>query len=715
MSSVINTQPSRDTTSVLAGTLLGGVAAIFAITLVAYTPAFRAGFVWDDESYVEDCLPLRQPDGLKKIWFTTTSTPQYYPMVFTSFWLEYRLWGLHPAGYHVVNICLHAAGACLLWRVLRSLAVPGALLGALLFAVHPVQVESVAWITERKNVLSGLFFFASLLAYLRFAFSDTPKPAGWGCYALSLLLFAAALLSKSITCSLPVVILILLWWKRDRLRAGDVIPLVPMIVLGACMAATTVWVEHHHVGTKNMQLGLSPGDRVLLAGQVIWFYLGKLLVPVSLTFSYAKWTVSSGKFWQWLAPLGLVVVFVLLWSARSRIGKAPLAAAALYVVVLGPALGFVDIYPFRFSWVADHFQYLAAAVPLAALSAIVARVVAGTPGARWAAIPLLALLAFLTRRQTLLYADRITLWQSVAERNPSSVIAQTNLAAELLKLDRPDDARLHTARALALDPRDDTAVSQTAMDLLRRGQNEQAVATCNDAIALGVDGYAIRYPLGLARMQMGQWLEARGELKLALSARPDFALGHLMLAETLTRLSDRAAAASEYREVLRIEPQHMQARARLIELLVTSGAIAEALPMLEELVQQQPDDIRYAYNLVLAYQTLGRSTDAEQLARRLVAAEPRLGKAHHLLGTLLMESHRSDEGMSELTRAAELDPSNADIRVDLALALSAAGRRAEAVRRCQEALQISPGHKEAQGLLSQLSRQLPTTATAPAP
>ncbi len=710
----LDTRPSREIASILTWSTLAGTVAIIAMTLIAYAPAFRAGFIWDDESYVEGCLPLRDPGGLKQIWFTTTSTPQYYPMVFTSFWLEYRLWGLKPAGYHLVNICLHAAAACLLWRILRSLSVPGAWLGAMLFAVHPVQVESVAWITERKNVLSGLFFFAALLAYLRFAFPAAPQPTRWRYYVFGLLLFAAALLSKSITCSLPVVILILLWWKRDRVRAADVIPLLPMFVMGAGMAAITVWVEHHHVGTKNMQLGLSALDRILLAGQVVWFYFGKLVLPVSLTFSYAKWEVSSGNPWQWLATIGVLVAIVLLWSARRRIGKAPLAAAMLYVVILGPALGFVDIYPFRFSWVADHFQYLAAAVVLAALAALGARAVARAPSARWAAVPLLALLVLLTRRQSQLYADRMTLWQSVAERNPTSVIAHTNLAAEFLNLNCPDEARVHTARALALDPRDDTAVSQTAMDLLRRGRHEQVVSICNDAIASGVDGYSIRFPLGMARMQMGRWLEARDEFKLVLLARPDFALGHLMLAETLTRMNDRQAAIGEYREVLRIDPQNPHARTKLVELLIAGGAVADALPLLEEMVQQHPDDLRYAYNLVLTYQAVGRSSDAEQLARRLVAAQPRFGRAHHLLGTVLMENRHFDESIAELTLAAELEPDSADIRVDLALALSAAGRRAEAARRCREALQISPGHKEALALMSELSQPSLTTATAPA-
>ena len=230
-------------------TLILWAGLIVLITLLAYIRAMRGGYVWDDETHVTHNLTLRTLDGLRKIWLKPGTVPQYYPLVHTTFWLEYNLWHLHPFGYHLVNVLLHSFNAILLLFILRYLRVPGALLAALLFALHPVHVESVAWITERKNVLSGLFYLSSFLAYLRFYnLTADPLPHSssssvlhpisdqeshlWRYYALSLFLFICALLSKTVTSSLPAAILLVLWWKRNRLRWRDVSFLIPFFVLG---------------------------------------------------------------------------------------------------------------------------------------------------------------------------------------------------------------------------------------------------------------------------------------------------------------------------------------------------------------------------------------------------------------------------------------------------------------------------------------------------
>ncbi len=252
---------------------------LFLLTLLAYLPALGNGFVWDDDDYVTANPTLRSLAGLARIWLEPGAVPQYYPLTFTTLWLNYQIGGVAPFGYHLVNILLHATSAVLLWRVLRALSVPGALVAAALFAVHPVNVESVAWATERKNTLSGVLYLGSMLAYLRFAgIGSSPRDATRGdttwrarfategstaTWALALVLFLLGLLSKTVVCTLPAALVLLLWWQRGRLVARDLAWLAPFFVLGAALALVTVRMESGHVGAFGRDWNLSLIDRTL--------------------------------------------------------------------------------------------------------------------------------------------------------------------------------------------------------------------------------------------------------------------------------------------------------------------------------------------------------------------------------------------------------------------------------------------------------------------
>jgi len=266
------------------------------MTLLAYQQVWHCGFIWDDDSYIIDNVTLRSWHGLWRIWTEITATPQYYPLVHTSFWVEYHLWGLNPLGFHVVNVCLHAVAVILLWRLLLELELPGAWLAAAIFAVHPLGVESVAWITERKNVLSAVFYFSAALAYFRFSVGRDPgrrtKGARWFWYIGSLTLFVFALLSKTVTCSLPAALLLVAWWKTGRLKWREVFPLVPFFVIGLAMGIVTAWIERHQLHAQGGEWALTFGQRILIAGRVFWFYAGKLFWPDKLTFIYPRWAVS---------------------------------------------------------------------------------------------------------------------------------------------------------------------------------------------------------------------------------------------------------------------------------------------------------------------------------------------------------------------------------------------------------------------------------------
>jgi hypothetical protein len=427
--------------------LLGAV--IVLLVVAAYVPALQSGYIWDDDVYVTNNPSLRSAEGLWSSWTHLNANVQYYPLVFTSFWLEYHLWQLAPAGYHAVNVALHLLNALLVWRILRQLGVPGGWLAAAVFALHPVHVESVAWITERKNVLSGFFYLGAMWTYLRFddaRRSTSSLGAGrtwsnvWALYALAALLFCCALLSKTVTAMLPVALLVIAWWKRGSLGKRDVMPLVPFLLVGAVMGSLTAWVERVQVGALGGDWDLSLIERFLVAGRAIWFYVGKLVLPANLTFSYPRWSIDAGTWWQFLLPASVIAATAVLYVTRDRIGRGPFAAAVFFIATLVPALGFFDVYPMRYSFVADHFQYLASLGPIVVVSSMLATaanrftradVRFSARARRLMALalvsPLLVTLAGLTWKQSSIYRNEETLWFDTIAKNPGSWMAYNNL------------------------------------------------------------------------------------------------------------------------------------------------------------------------------------------------------------------------------------------------------------------------------------------------
>ena len=351
-------------------------------------PALRGEFLWDDDYYVSNNRLLESWGGLQQIWFDVIGSPrdyplpQYYPMTHTSFWIEYRLWGLNPTGYHVTNVILHAASSLLIWLILRKLAVPGAWLAAAVFAVHPINVESVAWIAERKNVLSGFFFFASIYVYLRYAGVIAPpeKPSEYlslpaereRVYSLALVLFVFALLSKSVTATMPAVVLLIVWWKRGRFTMHEVLKLVPFFALGIAAALLTSYMERHRVGAAGADWDYGLVSRILIAGRAFWFYLSKLVVPYPLVFNYPRWDPHDTSWYLWIYPLAAVALLATLFALRNRIGRGPVTAMLYYAGTLFPAMGFVNVFPHRYSFVADHFAYLSVVGPIALAVAVIA-------------------------------------------------------------------------------------------------------------------------------------------------------------------------------------------------------------------------------------------------------------------------------------------------------------------------------------------------------
>jgi hypothetical protein len=386
------------------------------LTVLAYLPALRAGFIWDDDDYVTNNLTLRDAQGLMHIWTDTQANWQYYPMVFTTFWVEYHAWELHPFGYHFDNVLLHGISAVLLWQLLLRFEFSplAAWLAAGIFAVHPVEVESVAWVTERKNVLCAVFFLAAMLVYFY------PKRSRV-LYALAALLFMFAMMSKTVAATWPVAVLIIQWWRTGRVQRRDVIAMIPFLIIGVTLGLLTSLIEYGQVGAGGKDWDFSFADRCLIAGRAIGFYAAKAIFPYSLTFIYPRWDLALQRPVILGCAIVTLVVYSVLLSSTRKLGRGPAAAALLFAITLSPALGFVNYYPMRFSFVADHFQYLAIIAVIVPVAFLAARRLGRV------AVILLVPLAGLTFFQCGIYHDSVSLWTDTVKKNPQSWMAHGNL------------------------------------------------------------------------------------------------------------------------------------------------------------------------------------------------------------------------------------------------------------------------------------------------
>jgi tetratricopeptide (TPR) repeat protein len=576
------------------------------LTLLAYVPAMQGGFIWDDDSYVTENQTLRSLEGLEKIWVQPNSTPQYYPLVFSSFWLEYKLWGLNPTGYHLVNILLHALSALLLYRLLVYLNVPGAWLAAAVFALHPVHVESVAWVAERKNVLSGFFYFSSAFCLFRFfgLAGEGEKKSNLWWYAAGLLLFACALLSKTVTSTLPAAMLLVLWWKRGSVKGRELAALAPFFALGLAMGLATAWLEKHHVGAMGSQWDLSLVESFLVAGHALWFYLGKLVWPRELIFNYPRWQVDASIWWQYLYPAGVVLVVVILWLYRKRLGRGPLVGVLFFCGTLFPALGFLDVYPFRYSYVADHFQYLASVGLIVLLVGLISKAVS-----RWdrritsfLALPVLLLLGWQTWHQGYVYRDVKTLWSDTIKKNPLSWMAHNNLGAVLADEGRVGEALSHYSRALQLNASHPEIHNNLANILVKLGKFHEAETHYLRALQIEPEYVKAHNNLGNLLAAQGRLDEAIAHYSEALRLRPDYAEAHSNLGNVLASQGKFREAVDQYSEALRIKPDNAQTHYNLGNTLAIMGRLEEAIDQYTEALRLKPDYSAARKNLELALQ-----------------------------------------------------------------------------------------------------------------
>ena len=634
--------PARDFPPLGNDWLRGAV--LFAAVLLAYGPVWQAGFVWDDRAMLTANPCIVGPLGLRQIW--TTHFADICPLTLSALWLEHALWGLSPAPYHVVNVLLHATGALLLWRVLRELRAPGAWLGAALWALHPVEVESVAWVTEMKNTLSGVFFLASVWCFLRAGGEDRPRLF----YGLSLLGAALAMAAKSSTVVLPVVLGLCSWWREGGVSRRRAASLGPLVLMAVAAGALSLW-------TQGASLAAASGAaawarpwpaRLAAGGEAVWFYAGKLLWPRPLMAVYPRWQVEAGHGWEWLGLSGVVAVTVCLWRWRgSPWARAGVFVWAYFVVSLLPALGLLDNTIFRYSLVFDHFQYLASLGPLAlagvGAARLLQRALPGRPG--WQAVlaggALLALGAADWRRSEV-YRDEETFWTDALAKNPACWIGHGNLGSALLLKGRVDDARAHYEEALAINPGYAEARSNLGVIFLRQGNIDEAVAQLERAVVLDPRNAEAHNNLGNARLAEGQIDQAVDQYERALAINPDYPVVYFNLGNARYAEGRTDEAIDQYEHALAIQPDYAEARGNLGNALMAKRRPAEAISQY----------------------------------KRALALNPGYAEAHNNLGLALVRTARFDEAVVQFEETLRLRPDFPGAQNNLTVARTLAARRA---------------------------------------
>ncbi len=636
-------------------------------TFLVYQPVWQAGFVWDDDWHVPRA-EMRSWHGLQRIWCDLGTTQQYYPLLESLFWAEYQFWGDSPCGYHLLTIALHAIAVVLVAAILRKLEIPGAYLAAAIFALHPVHVESVAWITEMKNTLSAVFYLGAMLVYLRF---DRERKAS--SYLAAAGLFTLGLLSKTVIATLPGALLVIFWWQRGRLSwRRDVLPLTPFFGLGAAAGLLTAWMERKLCGAEGPRFDMTLVERCLVAGRGVWFYLGKLLWPADLIFIYPRWQVSPAIAWQYLFPAAVLLLLAGLWAVRQR-WRGPLAGLLFFLGTLFPALGFSNVYMFRYSFVADHLQYLASLGIIALVSAGATLLLAGQRAgsreqgagsrkfgsglpaprsplpAAWVRLTgqalclgLLLTLAVLSWRQSRMYADVETLYRVTIQRNPDCLLAHYNLAKHLSATGRADEAVEHYDEVLRLDP--------------------------------------------------------------------DYPDIHNDLANILAAKGQREAAAEHYKEALRLDPRYAAACVNLADMLAAEGKIDEAVEYYARALQSgQPcADFHNRFGNALA--AAGRRQPAMEQYAEALRLDPDYALAHVNLANLLSAAGRSEEAVLHYERALALRPESAETHNNLAVLLIRMGRVTEAIEHFNQALLLRPHYAMAEKNLA-LAARLQSGAT----
>ena len=660
------------------------------LVLVCYLPAMLwGGFVWDDHLCIK-VDPVRDVSGLVEIWFSPSAIAKeshYWPLVYTTFWLEHKLWGFDPKGYHIVNVLLHLVNTFLVWHILRRMAVTGAWMVAAVFAVHPLHVESVAWVIERKDVLSGLFYLFGVVAWMRFV-----ERPGRGRYAAALVLYAAGLLSKSIVVTLPVALLVWHWWKQGRITSIDLLRLVPFGVVGLVITISDLSFSR---SVAPLSLDYSLTERTLIAARALWFYAAKLLWPSDLAVIYPMWDIQVADPVAWGYFIGAVVLALAFWHLRSRIGRGPMAGALFFAVTLSPVLGFVDYTYMWYAFVADRFQYLAGLGVMAVLIGSAENGVRrlssiGQKAAVGIAAMILVALGIMTWRQAGIYRNDETFHRHIIALNPKAPNAHRHLGNFMYKEGRYEEALEMYRIAAEQRPNYAKVHSNLGGTLNKLGRFEEGEIHLRRAIELDPKAKHRQSYLGDALYGQGRYVEALDAYRIAAERYPGDARILSSLGAALNELGHLEEAETHLRRAIALNPRERNAHLHLGVSLHSQRRYAEAVEAYRVAAEQRPGDARTHSNLGAALNELGHLEEAETHLRHAIALNPNLTRALYFLSSLRFKQQNYDEMLELLQRLIAIDPDDAGAHARMGVALFYLGRSEEALQRFDQALSLDP-------------------------
>ncbi len=573
---------------ILANNPLLGACVIILITFIVYIPAMRGGFVWDDDSFLTNNPLIKADDGLYRFWFTTEA-PDYFPLTSSTLWLEWRIWGMNAFGYHVVNILLHILSSLLIWLILKRLKIPGAWLAALIFAIHPVNVESVAWITQRKSTLPMAFYLLSIFLYLKFEETGLRRT-----YGFSLGSFLLALLSKTSVVMGPFVLLGCAWWQRGKITIKDMIRSIPFFVLSGFLSLTTIWFQYNRSIGDDIVRTDGFLSRLAGAGWAVWFYLYKAILPLKLSFVYPRWSIDASSFVSFIPGLFLVVLIVLFWWYRKSWGRPFLFGLGYFIVVLFPVLGFFNIYFMRYSLVADHWQYQSIIGIIALITGVGWHLFAGRPEkTRQAALAVLVvvigLLGIQTWQQGHIYENQETLFLDTIAKDPGCWMAHYNLGHTAQDQERFSEALSYYAQAQRIQPDNPDPFNNMGNVLLKQGKVDEAIDSFSKALRIKPDFADAHYNLGIALERKGNPHQAIAHFYEALRIRPTFAEVHNNMGNILAINGRPHQAVVHFYQALRIKPRFADAHYNLGLVLKRLGKLEEAADHFREVLRIRPD------------------------------------------------------------------------------------------------------------------------------
>ena len=500
-------------------TTLAGVAVLVFVSLFVYSPALRGGILWDDAAHFSGNPNMHGWRGLFEIW--TSRSAFYFPLTLTTFWTLFQLFGTWTPPYHLVTLGMHIAGAILFWYLLMRLRVRGGWVAAMLFAIHPMQVESVEWLREMKNTQSCVFFLLSLLALERGGFLEAedhvPRVRFWQIAAM--VLFVAAILSKTSTVMLPAVIVVLVWWRGHLKGWASIDWTVPFFLIALLASGWTIWEQRHSSGASGFEWSGGPSYRLALAGHVAWFYPAKLVWPHPLIFVYPQWHIDTHTIRAWLPLIGGGLLLGTLWWMRQGIGRIGLAVTLLYLALVFPVLGLFNIYYMRYAFVADHFAYLATLPLFACVGAALSY--AGRIRAPLCGV-ILAACCVAAWDHAHAFKSEEALWRDTLDKNKGAWMVHNSLGASLLNNGDLAGAVHHFEESLRYNPRHYEALSNYANLQMQQGHIDDAIMLYRRALELRPDFPLILYNLGIALDRKGDLPAAGEHFARALAYNPAF-------------------------------------------------------------------------------------------------------------------------------------------------------------------------------------------------